>query len=68
MENLILTNIEVTDDDLQELAKQRARAVREYLLSAGQLDAGRIFLVEPKAIFLDNQGEGRGSRVAFVIK
>jgi hypothetical protein len=68
MENLTLTNIEVTEDDLQELAKQRARVVREYLLSAGQLDAGRIFLVEPKAIFLDNQGEGRRSRVVFMIK
>ena len=68
MENLILTHIEVTDDDLQELAKQRAKVVREYLLSAGQLDAGRIFLVEPKAILLDNQGETRGSRVVFTIK
>jgi hypothetical protein len=67
MENLILTHIEVTEDDLQELVKQRATVVREYLLTAGQIDAGRIFLVEPKAIFLDNQG-GRGSQVAFVIK
>lgn len=68
MENLILTHIEVTEDDLQELAKQRARVVHEYLLTAGQIDAGRMFLVEPKAIFLDNQEEGRGSRVAFAIK
>lgn len=68
MENLLLTHIEVTDDDLQELAKQRARVVREYLLSAGQLDAGKLFLIEPKAISLDNPGEGRGSRVVFAIK
>jgi hypothetical protein len=68
MENLILTHIEIIDDDLQELAKQRANVVREYLLTVGQLDAGRIFLVEPKAIFLDNQEEGRGSRVVFTIK
>lgn len=58
MENLILTHIEVTEDDLRELAKQRAKVVREYLLSAGQLDAGRIFLVEPKVLVLDNPGEG----------
>lgn len=68
MENLILTHIEVTDDDLQELAKRRAQVVREYLLSEGKLDAGRMFLVEPKAISLDNPGEGRGSRVVFAIK
>jgi hypothetical protein len=68
MENLILTNIEVTDNDSQELAKRRAQAVREYLLSEGKLDAGRMFLVEPKSISLDNPGEGRGSRVVFTIK
>ena len=64
----VLTHIEVTDDDLQELAKRRAQAVREYLLTVGQIDAGRILLVAPKAIVLDTQGEGRGSRVVFTIK
>ncbi|NOT58074.1 MAG: DUF748 domain-containing protein, partial [Deltaproteobacteria bacterium] len=68
MENLILTHIEVTDDDLPELAKRRAQAVREYLLSEGKLDAGRIFLVEPQAIALDSPGEGRGSRVVFTLR
>jgi len=68
METLMFTHIEVTDEDLHELAKHRAAVVREYLLAAAQLDTGRVFLVEPKSIFADQKEAVKGSRVELAIK
>lgn len=68
MEKLILTNIEVTDEALRELAKQRAQRVREYLLQSGQLGSEQVFLVEPKSITQKPEGGGKGSRVDFAIR
>jgi hypothetical protein len=68
METLMFTHIEVTDDDLHELAKQRAAAVRDYLLQEGQLEAGRVFLVEAKSIFAQQKDVVKGSRVELAIK
>lgn len=68
MENLMLEHIEVTDADLHELAKQRALVVKEYLLKSGNIEASRIFLVEPQSIFSDGTETRKGSRVDFAIK
>jgi outer membrane protein OmpA-like peptidoglycan-associated protein len=68
METLMLTHIEVTDADLHELAKQRAQVVKEYLLKSGNIEASRIFLVEPTSIFSDGAETRKGSRVDFAIK
>jgi hypothetical protein len=68
METLMFTHIEVTDEDLRELAKQRAAAVRDYLLKTGQLEAGRVFLVEPKSVFTEQKETVKGSRVELAIK
>jgi hypothetical protein len=68
MEKLMLTHIEVTDADLQELAQQRARVVKEYLLKSGNIEASRIFLVEPLSIFTESTEALKGSRVDFAIK
>ncbi len=68
METLMFTNIEVTDEDLHDLAKQRAATVRDYLLKTGQLEAGRLFLVEPKSIFAEQKDAVTGSRVELAIK
>jgi len=68
MEKLMLTNIQVTDEDLHELAKQRGLEVKEYLLKSGQIGAERIFLVEPKSIAQKSEDNIKGSRVDFAIK
>lgn len=68
METLMFTHIEVTDEDLHELAKQRAMAVRDSLVKAGPVDTGRVFLVEPKSVFVEQKGETKGSRVELAIK
>ncbi len=47
MEKLIYTNTEVTPDDLDELAQDRALAVQKYLIDKGQLTPERIFLKKP---------------------
>ncbi len=68
METLMFTHIEVTDEDLQELARQRAAAVRDYLVKTGGLESGRLFLIEPKSVFSTQTGDGTGSRAELVIK
>ncbi len=68
MEKLILTHIEVTDDDLGELAKQRAEAVEGYLLQTGQIAPERIFLVEPETPSPEKKDNLKGSRVDFTIQ
>ena len=68
METLMFTHIGVTDEDLHELAQQRAKTVRDFLLKDGQVEPGRIFLVEPKSIFAEQKGAVKGSRVELGIK
>lgn len=68
MEALLLTPMAVSDADLRALANQRAEIVREFLLEAGHIESGRIFLVEPKAIFAEHKATVQGSRVELAIK
>ena len=46
MEVLLLASIPVTDNDLEALATERAKAVRAYILSTGKVEASRLFLTE----------------------
>jgi len=41
----LINHIQVTDDDLQGLGKQRAEAIQEVLVSQGQVEAARVFIV-----------------------
>jgi len=41
----LIHHIEVTDADLEALGKQRAQAIQDALLSDGQVDATRVFIV-----------------------
>lgn len=68
MEKLMQTNIVVTDDDLRTLAVQRAQAVKEAFLKAGDIGADRIFLVEPKSLAPEAKDKQKASRVDFVLK
>jgi len=46
MEALLLASIPVTDNDLEALASDRAKAVRAYILQPGKVEAARRFLAE----------------------
>jgi Domain of Unknown Function (DUF748) len=46
MEVLLLATIPVSDDDLQTLAADRAKAVRAYILQTGKVEDARLFLTE----------------------
>ena len=41
----LINHIEVPDADLEALGKQRAHAIQDALLSDGQVDAARVFIV-----------------------
>jgi len=68
MEKLMLTYIQVTDDDLRRLAVERASRVRDHLVTAGKVEAERVFLVTPKALPPERKEKLRDSRVDFRIR
>ncbi len=68
MEKLMLTHIEVKDDDLRQLASQRALNVKDQILKSKQVDPGRIFLVEPKSLSPEKKEKLKDSRVDFRLK
>jgi Domain of Unknown Function (DUF748) len=41
----LIDHIPVPDSDLEALGKQRAQAIRDALVSAGQIEAARVFIV-----------------------
>jgi len=68
MEKLMLTNIEAKDEDLRSLAAQRSAKVRDTILKIGQVEAGRLFVVEPKSLTPEKKEKLRESRVDFTLK
>jgi len=68
MEKLMLAHLRVTNDDLRQLALQRASNVKEVLIRTGKVEPGRIFLVEPKTLPPERKEKLRDSRVDFRIK
>ena len=68
MEKLMLTHIEVKDDDLRQLASQRALDVKDYIFKTGQVTADRLFLVEPKSLEPEKKEKLKNSRVDFRLK
>ena len=56
VESALLNSISVSDDDFQRLSTQRAKAVREYLLQSGKVEAERLFLTEAKTGSLKTEG------------
>jgi hypothetical protein len=65
MEKLMLTNLPASDDDVKELALQRAENVQSWLIEQGKVPAERIFLVPPKR---GTDDKGNGSRVDFSLR
>lgn len=68
MEKLMLTNIRVTDDDLRQLAVERASQARDRLAGPGLVEPERIFLVEPKTLAPERKEKVGDSRVDFRIQ
>jgi len=68
MEKLMLTHIQVTDDDLRRLAVERASHVRDHLVAVGKVEAERVFLVAPKSLPPERKEKLRDSRVDFRIR
>jgi hypothetical protein len=68
MEKLMLANTQVTDDDLVELANQRAQAAKDYLTREDKVPVDRIFLLAPKPADAAAEGKGKPSRVEFALK
>jgi hypothetical protein len=68
MEKLMLTHIEVKDDDLRLLASQRAQKVKEYILKSQKVEQERVFLVEPRSLQPEKKEKMKDSRVDFKLK
>lgn len=49
MEKLMLTNAQVSDDDLVVLGNRRAQAVKDWLVKNGQVSPERIYIVASKS-------------------
>jgi hypothetical protein len=47
-EKLLFTSIEVTMDDLRQLAWDRSGNAKDFLVQQGKIDPGRLFIVEPR--------------------
>ncbi|NTV13334.1 MAG: DUF748 domain-containing protein [Desulfobulbaceae bacterium] len=64
MENYLLTTITVGEDELRLLALARANQLLSTLMAGGKVEAGRLFVVEPK---VSTAGAGT-AQVELVIK
>lgn len=67
MEKILYTAIEINNDDLRQLAHQRALATKSYLMDAGSIEAQRLFVIEPETDGVAN-GAAEKSRVQFSLK
>ena len=68
MENLMITNAQVTEEDLRQLANRRARAAKEYLVETGKVPAERVFLVAPKLGGEEPKDKGKPTRAEFALR
>ncbi|PKN70040.1 MAG: hypothetical protein CVU54_08400 [Deltaproteobacteria bacterium HGW-Deltaproteobacteria-12] len=68
MEKLMMTNMNVTDSDLRQLAARRAENIKELLLQSGEAKSAQIFIVEPKTLAAEKKEKVKLSRVDFKLK
>lgn len=68
MEKLMLTNTTIKEEDLHALARRRSARVMQALASHGQVEAGRLFIVDPGSLAPEKNGKLKNSRVEFKLK
>jgi hypothetical protein len=68
MEKLMLTNTQVSDDDLVALANERGQAVKDFLTHSGEVPLERVFLIAPKLEAPKPDDKLKGSRTDFALK
>jgi hypothetical protein len=70
MEKLMLQHAKAGDEELRQLANQRAQAVRDAILATGQVGADRLFIVAAKPLTDEQKSQikGRPNRVEFSMK
>lgn len=56
------------DDDLRELASQRAMVAKEWIVKTGRVAPERIFLVEPRSLNPESVKDTKNSRVDFTLR
>jgi hypothetical protein len=68
MEQLMLANVQATEEDLRQLANRRAQAAKDWLVAKGGVPAERVFLVAPKVGTDGIKDKGKTERVDFSLK
>ncbi len=68
MEKLMITHIEIKEEDLRALAGRRAASVKNALLQSDRITGERIFIVEPKTLAPEKKEKLKDSRADFRIK
>jgi hypothetical protein len=68
MKKLMITNIEISEDDLRALALERAAKVKDYILSTGKVEPERVFLVEPESLKPEEKDGVKDSRAEFSLE
>jgi len=68
MEKLMLTHIEIKNDDLRQLASQRSLNVKDYILRSKKVEPERVFLVQPKSLKPEQKEKVKDSRVEFKLE
>jgi hypothetical protein len=68
MERLMLSNAEVGEGDLQQLANARAQAAKGWLVETGKVAPERVFIVSSKTGAGDIKDQGKATRADFSLK
>jgi hypothetical protein len=67
MEQLLLANINADDNEMRELAEQRAGAALNWLVEHGGIPSERIFVLEPK-VEVEPDAKKFGGKVEFSLR
>jgi hypothetical protein len=68
MEKLMLSNIQISDDDLLQLANQRAQGAKDFVTRGDQVPVERVFLLAPKLEPAKGEAKLPAARVDFSLK
>jgi len=66
-EKLLVTAIEVTEEELTDLGQRRSNTIRDYMVSPGGIDPSRIFVKAPVPV-KEKKTKEHEVKTLFVIK